>query len=68
MPGGLRFKIEEKLNENDVLEGFGAVVDMAKIFNQLDTDASGDLTVRELKRGLRCLGRTSTDTDCLRRS
>ena len=55
MPSTLAMTIEVQLNDDDVLEGFRPLVDVAKIFNQIDTDKSGDLTIAEIKRALACL-------------
>ncbi|CAD7943462.1 unnamed protein product [Amoebophrya sp. A25] len=49
-------KIEGRLNDQDMVEGFLPLVDVAKIFEQFDTDGSGTLTVKELKRALAALG------------
>lgn len=39
---------------------------MSKIFSQIDTDDSGELTAAELKRALACLGLKKVDADeCL---
>lgn len=56
MPEALRDAIESKMNDQDLIDGFRPLVDLAKVFDQFDTDGSGDLTFKEIKRALTCLG------------
>jgi Ca2+-binding EF-hand superfamily protein len=52
----LRRAIERKLNNKDKIAGFRPLVDMAKVFDQFDTDNSGSLSKAEIKNAMKCLG------------
>lgn len=52
----LREAIKAKLNDQDKVDGFRPLVDMAKVFDQFDTDKSGDLSKKEITRAMACLG------------
>jgi len=52
----LRAAIELKLTDTNRVAGFRPLVDMAKVFDQFDTDKSGDLSKSEIKNAIRCLG------------
>ena len=56
MPAALRRAIQERLNDNDVLDGFVPLANLSTLFAQIDTDSSGDLTLKEVRRALTCLG------------
>jgi len=60
MPAELRTAIEAKLTDKGTVAGFRPLVDMAKVFDQFDTDKSGDLSKEELKNAIACLGLTET--------
>ena len=46
----LRAAIEKQLGDDDKVKGFRPLVDVAKVFDQFDTDKSGDLSLKEMKR------------------
>merc|ERR1719384_459311 len=48
----LKAAIEGKLSDNGLVAGFKPLVDIARVFDQLDTDKSGDLSRDEFKNGL----------------
>jgi len=52
----LRAAIEAKLCDSGLVAGFKPLVDIAKVFDQLDTDKSGDLSKDEIKHALEVLG------------
>merc|ERR1712203_495409 len=52
----LRAAIEAKLGDSGLVAGFKPLVDIAKVFDQLDTDKSGDLSKDEIKHALEVLG------------
>merc|ERR1712038_1936142 len=56
MPPDLRAAIEGKLSDNGLVAGFKPLVDIARVFDQLDTDKSGDLSRDEIKHALEVLG------------
>jgi Ca2+-binding EF-hand superfamily protein len=56
----LRAAIESKLNDKNKVDGFRPLVDIAKVFDQFDTDKSGDLSKDEIKNALVCLGLSDT--------
>lgn len=56
----LRAAIEAKLNDKNKVDGFRPLVDIAKVFDQFDTDKSGDLSKDEIKNALVCLGLSDT--------
>lgn len=64
----LRCAILAKLDDADKAEGFKPLVDMAKVFDDMDTDKSGDLSKDEIKAGLACLGIKGLNYDELFRS
>lgn len=56
MTKDLKRAIERKLNNKDKVEGFRPLVDMAKVFDQIDADKSGTLSKKEIKQAMACLG------------
>jgi Ca2+-binding EF-hand superfamily protein len=52
----LKAAIEAKLQDSGLVSGFKPLVDIARIFDQLDTDKSGDLSRDEIKHALEVLG------------
>merc|ERR1719510_798843 len=52
----LKSAIEAKLSDSGLVAGFKPLVDIAKVFDQLDTDKSGDLSRGEIKHALEVLG------------
>merc|ERR1719382_2130080 len=52
----LKAAIEGKLSDTGLVAGFKPLVDIARVFDQLDTDKSGDLDRTEIKNALVCLG------------
>jgi len=52
----LKAAIEAKLSDSGLVAGFKPLVDIAKVFDQLDTDKSGDLSRDEIKHALEVLG------------
>merc|ERR1711992_132141 len=52
----LRAAIEAKLQDSGIVAGFKPLVDIARVFDQLDADKSGDLDRNEIKNALVCLG------------
>merc|ERR1711993_87150 len=52
----LRAAIEAKLQDSGIVAGFKPLVDIARVFDQLDADKSGDLDRTEIKNALVCLG------------
>merc|ERR1719391_1349932 len=52
----LKAAIEGKLSDNGLVAGFKPLVDIARVFDQLDTDKSGDLSRDEIKHALEVLG------------
>merc|ERR1711944_84485 len=52
----LRAAIEAKLQDSGIVPGFKPLVDIARVFDQLDTDKSGDLDRSEIKNALEFLG------------
>ena len=55
--------LHEKLNDDMVLEGFAPLVNVSRVFEQIDSDGSGDLSVNELRSAFKCLGISGTDAD-----
>ena len=56
IPDDMRKAIEAKLDDSNIIEGFKPLADIAGLFEQIDTDNSGDLSIGELRRALTCLG------------
>merc|ERR1711963_1121283 len=56
MTPDLKAAIEGKLSDNGLVAGFKPLVDIARVFDQLDTDKSGDLSRDEIKHALEVLG------------
>merc|ERR550525_300183 len=52
----LRAAIEAKLQDSGIVAGFKPLVDIARVFDQLDADKSGDLSRDEIKHALEVLG------------
>merc|ERR1711970_135296 len=52
----LKAAIQAKLDDSGLVKGFKPLVDIAKVFDQLDTDKSGDLSKDEIKHALEVLG------------
>merc|ERR1719412_2482345 len=52
----LKAAIVAKLSDSGLVAGFKPLVDIAKVFDQLDTDKSGDLSREEIKHALEVLG------------
>merc|ERR1719295_176887 len=52
----LKAAIQSKLNDSGLVAGFKPLVDIARVFDQLDTDKSGDLSRDEIKHALEVLG------------
>merc|ERR1711992_345651 len=52
----LKAAIEGKLSDTGLVAGFKPLVDIARVFDQLDTDKSGDLSRDEIKHALEVLG------------
>merc|ERR1711962_795456 len=48
----LKAAIQSKLDDSGLVSGFKPLVDIARVFDQLDTDKSGDLSREEFKNGL----------------
>merc|ERR1719290_439398 len=62
----LRAAIEAKLGDSGLVAGFKPLVDIARVFDQLDTDKSGDLSRDEIKHALEVLGlKDAFDLDTL---
>merc|ERR1712110_1133782 len=59
----LRIAIYRQLNNKDKLAGFEPLVDVAKVFDQFDTDNSGSLSKEEIKYACNCLGLEAWDID-----
>ncbi|KAK3274064.1 hypothetical protein CYMTET_17733 [Cymbomonas tetramitiformis] len=55
LPEELKVAIESKLTDAGTVEGFLPLVDLLKVFNQFDTDASGTLCMQEVKNALKIL-------------
>merc|ERR1712158_99402 len=52
----LKDAIQAKLGDSGLVAGFKPLVDIARVFDQLDTDKSGDLSRDEIKHALEVLG------------
>merc|ERR1711937_804895 len=52
----LKSAIQSKLGDSGLVKGFRPLVDIAKVFDQLDTDKSGDLSKEEIAHALNVLG------------
>merc|ERR1719323_134122 len=52
----LKAAIQAKLDDSGLVKGFKPLVDIAKVFDQLDTDKSGDLSKEEIAHALNVLG------------
>jgi len=52
----LKAAIEAKLQDTGLVAGFRPLVDIAKVFDQLDADKSGELSRSELKAAMEVLG------------
>merc|ERR1711953_669786 len=52
----LKTAIQAKLDDSGLVKGFKPLVDIAKVFDQLDTDKSGDLSKEEIAHALNVLG------------
>merc|ERR1719449_519971 len=52
----LKAAIQSKLDDSGLVAGFKPLVDIARVFDQLDTDKSGDLSRDEIKHALEVLG------------
>merc|ERR1711992_130895 len=52
----LKAAIQSKLDDSGLVSGFKPLVDIARVFDQLDTDKSGDLSRDEIKHALEVLG------------
>merc|ERR1719479_149631 len=62
----LKAAIQAKLDDSGLVKGFKPLVDIAKVFDQLDTDKSGDLSRDEIKHALEVLGlQAAFDLDSL---
>jgi len=59
----LRIAIYRQLNNKDKLAGFKPLVDVAKVFDQFDTDNSGSLSKDEIKNAMNCLGLKAWDVN-----
>jgi len=59
----LRMAIYRSLANPDKLGGFKPLVDVAKIFDQFDTDNSGSLSKDEIKNAMSCLGLKAWDVN-----
>merc|ERR1711981_498858 len=59
----LRRAIYKSLNNKDKLDGFKPLVDVAKVFDQMDADNSGSLSKDEIKNACNCLGLKAWDID-----
>jgi len=59
----LRMAIYKSLANPDKLAGFKPLVDVAKVFDQMDTDNSGALSKQEIKDACSCLGLKAWDID-----
>lgn len=55
LPEELKVAIESKLTDAGTVEGFLPLVDLLKVFNQFDTDASGTLCTQEVKNAIKIL-------------
>merc|ERR1719187_2837820 len=62
----LKAAIQSKLDDSGLVAGFKPLVDIARVFDQLDTDKSGDLSRDEIKHALEVLGlKDAFDLDTL---
>merc|ERR1719411_1103416 len=52
----LKNAIQSKLDDSGLVAGFKPLVDIARVFDRLDTDKSGDLSRDEIKHALEVLG------------
>merc|ERR1719414_2569153 len=52
----LKAAIQAKLSDSGLVAGFKPLVGIARVFDQLDTDKSGDLSRDEIKHALEVLG------------
>merc|ERR1712241_1224411 len=52
----LKAAIQAGLDDSGLVKGFKPLVDIARVFDQLDTDKSGDLSRDEIKHALEVLG------------
>jgi len=59
----LRMAIYKSLANPDKLAGFKPLVDVAKVFDQMDVDNSGALSKEEIKNACSCLGLKAWDID-----
>jgi len=59
----LRRAIYKSLNNKDKFDGFKPLVDVAKVFDEMDTDNSGALSKQEIKNACNCLGLKAWDID-----
>jgi len=59
----LRRGIYKALNNKDKLDGFKPLVDVAKVFDQFDTDNSGSLSKDEIINAMNCLGLKAWDME-----
>jgi len=59
----LRIEIYKCLNNPDKLAGFKPLVDVAKVFDQMDADNSGWLSKDEIKNAMSCLGLKAWDAN-----
>merc|ERR1712152_23813 len=48
----LKAAIQAKLSDSGLVAGFKPLVDIARVFDQLDTDKSGDLSRDEIKHAM----------------
>jgi Ca2+-binding EF-hand superfamily protein len=61
----LRRHIYAKMNNKEKLAGFKPLVDVARVFDQFDSDKSGSLSVDEIKSAMVCLLGNAWDLDQL---
>merc|ERR1711983_553139 len=55
----LKSAIQSKLDDSGLVKGFRPLVDIAKVFDQLDTDKSGDLSKEEIDHALKTMDENS---------
>jgi len=63
MTAELRRGIYKALSNKDKLDGFKPLVDVAKVFDQIDTDSSGSLSKEEIIHAMNCLGLKAWDLE-----